>query len=336
MPALKVLGVARFGIPPDQDGETGHIQRGIERLAKPCAVQPSHFTGQLQPSEHDGNTDGGRQQTTRHTAAFGLAGDHRHQAALRTHTEDPQRKQGKKQRRMNRHFCRTGHGQVLRIVGIADQGHQPGQADQEGDAMGRPMAVPGLHFQQEERSPQEEKIQRRDGCHPAGMGRFQRTGPVRKEQLVNLQIPAEQMLAEREQSDEGAGCRAPLAKVPGVWRGLFGPGHPQRHARQYKSERGVGLHGDPDRQDAFQGGHVEEPAHEDRASHEDGRAAGELRKAPEGRDQDGLGLITHGTTSNKPRGSSILLLSHVSPAEAGLGAGSGRGEGAPPGDGASG
>ena len=154
----------------------------------------------------------------------------------------------------------------LGIIRVTDRSEERSDDREESEGLGEPMAVAGLYIQEKQGSPEHKKVQRGGGSHPPGFRCFRICLQVPDKQLVDAEVPAEQIFAEREQSEESNDTSACLRDASRPLISLFRPQQPQRHASQDEAEGRIGLHRGQARKDAFQGREVKGPANEHEAA----------------------------------------------------------------------
>lgn len=231
---------------------------------------------QVQPAEDERQRERERGEPARHHPA-GLVGEGEPQeASVRPGEGDAGGERDERDRRVDRHLRRrrrpVERGQRVRV---AEQGHERDQGDGEDADFRRSPAAPRPRVggQQADRGEHE-----RDGGGRREPARVRDAGRaallVDEQQLVDAEIPAEDVLAEHGHADDAgqhgerqAGGPAPAAVVAAAEQ-------EQRRGRREQADRGRPLHPHGAGDQRAQRGDVEDPAPD-----EDDRRDGDDRSA---------------------------------------------------------
>ena len=178
-----------------------------------------------------------------------------------------------------------GDGVERDTVGVAEQGLPRDQGRGEGQALARPQPSLAPLSDEQERDADQEEAPRLGGRHPPRQHGGDGAGGITYQQLIDVQVPAEQMLAERDDADHRHRQGASLGGEARPRRVAPGPLPPERGTRQDEAQGGVGLHHAEPREDALDGSDAEHPAEEDEAAHGDDEGARPAREGVQPRDE---------------------------------------------------
>ena len=161
----------------------------------------------------------------------------------------------------------------LDVVGIAQKRHRADRCRARREHLLRPHGGPPATLEKKERHAAQQKSQCGGFHHPAGMNRVG-VRHVTKEELVEAETTAGQIFGHREsghRADE-RGARQP--------NGTIFPEN-QRQSRKQETDRRIGLHAGPPREDALERFQPEQPSRQNQQAHKgygDSRRRGQAPK----------------------------------------------------------
>ncbi len=294
--ALVLDPLQRPRVPRNQGCEEDQRRHHHERHARCRVVESGALALQAQPAEQRQDPDGGREHAAGHVGSCAVAREDRHHAAPGTAGKRAETQQGEGERRVHadaREAVR-GDGVERYPVGVTEEGLPGDQGRGEGQALARAPPARTRIAEEQERDPQEKKAPRLGWRHPPRQRGGDGPRGLPHQQLIDVQVPAERMLAEREQADHrdhpGAslgGAARPRHVVPGLHQ-------PERGAGQDEAEGRVGLHRASPREDAREGSEAEHPPEQDEGADRDDEHARRSREGVEPRDERRIELARAG------------------------------------------
>ena len=260
---------------PRQDGEHDDERQDQQRPSEIHVVPAGALAGDAEPAEHNRQHDSRRDQPP-HQHARGVLGEEQtHRARVRPGQHDARAEHQQTDRGVKRDA-----GQCRDPVELRDVEHVPHQrherdADrqQRRNLAGRERAL-GSIVEQPQRQPDQRERNRGRRAHAVGTGRRHDAVRLGEKKLIDAQVPAEQMLAERREPDRDGDDREPLAGAIPARAARRRGEQRQRQAGGHQADRRVRLDDDRARVDGFesivagqppdQGGHTGRP-HQDAA-----------------------------------------------------------------------
>ncbi len=212
--AFRLFPVQQHGAGPDHERQDDEDQDHEDRKGEGRIVPAELLPRGDQPAQQDGNADHGQHDAADEDSAGALADDPGHEAAVRPQAKDSHGKNQERQGRMERHGdVELEAGESSHAIQVPHDGQQCDQRHQQRETLGRPQAAADFHVHGQEGQARQDETDRRGRRNAVGVHGIG-AEVAAKEDLVDAQSPAEEHVAELDESHQGDEGGDHLGKDP--------------------------------------------------------------------------------------------------------------------------